>query len=126
MNKISLETIAKTLGYNKHYICTAFKKDTGITIFDYLNFVRIRHAAEMFSYSDKDLLTICQRVGFTNLSHFNHTFKKLTGLPPGQYKRMFPVDINGNLQGGCFLPNNDIYQIQKISEIFGTFPQKEV
>ena len=121
MNKVDLETIANTLDYNKHYLCAAFKKDTGITIIDYLNFVRIRHAAELFSYSDKDLTTICMRVGFTNLSHFNHTFKKLTGLPPGQYKRMFPVDINGNLQAGSFLPPHDKNQIQKISEIFGTF-----
>ena len=124
MNNVTLDMLAREFDYNKHYLCVAFKKDTGITIIDYLNFVRIRHAAEMFSYNDLDLPTVCTRVGFTNLSHFNNTFKKLTGMPPGHYRRMFPVDVNGNLREGGFIPGNNEDQIQKISEIFGTLPNE--
>lgn len=116
---LSLDLIADTLGFNKHYICTAFKKDVGITIINYLNYLRIRHAAELFSYSDSDPLIICNKVGFKNLSHFNHTFKYLTGMPPGHYRKMFPVDVNGNLKEGNFLSSSIDEEIKKASEVIG-------
>ena len=115
--QLSLDLIADTLGFNKHYICTAFKRDVGITIINYLNYLRIRHAAELFSYSDADPLIICNKVGFKNLSHFNHTFKNLTGMPPGHYRKMFPVDVNGNLKKGNFLASSIDEEIKKASEV---------
>lgn len=97
MNQISLDMIAEHVDYNRNYICTRFKKDTGISIIDYLNYVRIRQAAQYFSYSDIDISQVCSRVGFTNISHFNRTFKKFSGISPGTFRKMFPVDINGYL-----------------------------
>ena len=118
--QLSLDLIADTIGFNKHYMCTAFKKDVGITIINYLNYLRIRHAAELFSYSDADPLIICNKVGFKNLSHFNHTFKSLTGMPPGHYRKMFPVDVNGNLKKGNFLASSIDEEIKKASEVIGS------
>ncbi len=118
--QLSLDLIADSVGFNKHYICTAFKKDVGITIVNYLNYLRIRHAAELFSYSDADPLIICNKVGFKNLSHFNHTFKSLTGMPPGHYRKMFPVDVNGNLKKGNFLASSIDEEIKKASEVIGS------
>ena len=45
----SLDGLAAALGYNKSYLCIAFKRDTQITINDCLNTLRIRKAAELIA-----------------------------------------------------------------------------
>jgi AraC-like DNA-binding protein len=118
MHPISLTAIAEHVDYNPNYICSLFKKDTGVTIIDYLNFVRIRRAADHFSYSDIDITQVCARVGFANVSHFNRTFKKFVGLSPRIYRRMFPLDINGTL--GKNSDSSEIEgQILTIAQAFG-------
>ena len=90
---IPLQTIADKIGLNKNYMCSAFKRDTGMTIGNCLTFIRIRKAAEFISFSDMSLQQVAEATGFTNLSHFNRIFKKIAGIPPGQYRRMFPASI---------------------------------
>jgi AraC-like DNA-binding protein len=94
MEPVSLDAISQSVDYNSSYVCTVFKKDTGITVNDYLNFVRIKQAAEYLSYTNLDIGTVCALSGFQNQSHFNRTFRKFLGVPPGYYKRMTPVNIN--------------------------------
>lgn len=92
-HEVPLQEVADSLGFNKNYICSAFKRDSGMTIGGCLTVIRIRKAAELISFSDMNLSQVAEATGFTNLSHFNRIFKKVTGIPPGQYRRMFPVDI---------------------------------
>ena len=91
MNHLYLHDIAEQIGYNRNYLCSLFKKDTNITIIDYLNFVRIKKACEFIRYSD--IKQIGSRVGFTNISHFNRTFKKLMEISPNQFGKIQPVSI---------------------------------
>lgn len=90
---ISLQEIADAVGFNKNYICSVFKRDSGMTIGNCQTAIRIRKAAEMISFSDMNLVQVASATGFTNLSHFNRIFKKVVGIPPGQYRRMFPGSI---------------------------------
>jgi len=120
-NQISLEMIAKSIGYNKNYICSVFKKDTDISIIDYLNFVRIRQAAVYFSYSDIDVSLVCARVGFANVSHFNRTFKKFIGISPTTYKKMYPLDLNGSLGNSEIMTSALGSQITTLADAFGIF-----
>ena len=93
MNHLYLHDIAEQIGYNRNYLCSLFKKDTNITIIDYLNFVWIKKACEFIRYSNIDIKQIGSRVGFTNISHFNRTFKKLVGVSPSQFGKIQPVSI---------------------------------
>lgn len=94
MHHIYLNDIAEYVEYNRNYMCSVFKKETGITVVDYLNYVRIRKACEYILYSDISFSQICYRVGFLNLSHFNRTFKKLVGTTPSAYSKMVDIDDN--------------------------------
>lgn len=91
---IYINDIAEYIEYSRNYMCLLFKKDTGITVVDYLNYVRIRKACEYIIYSDIGLQQISCRVGFLNLSHFNRTFKKLVGTSPSVYSKMVGIDDN--------------------------------
>lgn len=91
--EILLQEVGDSMGFNKNYICSVFKQDSGMTIGGCLTIIRIRKAAELISFSDMNLSQVAMATGFTNLSHFNRIFKKITGIPPGQYRRMFPADI---------------------------------
>lgn len=93
MCDISLEMVSAATGYNRNYICTAFKRDCGFTVSTYLNYVRIFHAAEMIAYGDYTLQQVCTAVGFNDLSYFTKTFRKIVGVPPGQYRQAFPDDV---------------------------------
>lgn len=88
--KLSLDDIADTIKYNKNYICKLFKNETGQTINEYLVNLRIREAEKLITFSHYSLVQIAQNTGFGSINHFNRTFKKKVGVPPGLYKRLFP------------------------------------
>jgi AraC-like DNA-binding protein len=90
---LSLDDLAQALGYNKSYLCIAFKKDTRQTILDCLNMIRIRSAAALIVYSDHSLSQVAELCGFTTVSHFNRVFLKYAGITPGHCRRAYPPDI---------------------------------
>lgn len=89
----SLDALAEAIDYNKSYLCVAFKKDTRMTIWDCLNTIRIRRAAELIVYSDHSIPRVAAQCGFTSVSHFNRVFLKYVGTTPGQCRRSAPGDI---------------------------------
>ena len=90
---ISLDDVAAAVGYNKSYMCTAFHRNTQITINDCLNMIRIRRAAELITYSDNDLSQIASMCGFSTVSHFNQVFLKHVGTTPGQCRKAYPLNV---------------------------------
>ena len=89
----SLDALAEAIDYNKSYLCVAFKKDTRMTIWDCLNTIRIRRAAELIVYSDHSIPQVAAQCGFASVSHFNRVFLKYVGTTPGQCRRATPGDI---------------------------------
>lgn len=90
---VSLDDLAAELDYNKTYLCKAYKNDTETTILDTLNMIRIRHAAELITYSDMSLSQVAAECGFATVSHFNRVFHKYVGITPGQCRRAYPADV---------------------------------
>lgn len=89
----SLDDLAGLLDYNKTYLCKAFRDDTGSTILDVLNLIRIHHAAELITYSDLSLTQVAADCGFSSVSHFNRVFRKYVGITPGQCRKAYPDGI---------------------------------
>ena len=87
----SLQELGRQLNYNKNYLCSAFAKDTGVTIVEYLNFVRVRRAMIFFAFYRQDVYTACESVGYANLSHFSRTFKAMVGMPPREFRKAFSM-----------------------------------
>lgn len=85
----SLDNMQEALGYNKRYLCSVFKQNTGITIVDYLNHIRIRHATICFYYHDVSVTIAAQSVGFSTPLHFTRVFKQLVGITPTAFRKYY-------------------------------------
>lgn len=89
MQQISLEQIAEQAGFNSSYYSTLFKKETGKTFSEYLAGVRISAAKELLRDTDTPIAKICEQVGYSDAKHFTSTFKKHTGIKPGEFRKLY-------------------------------------
>ena len=77
MEDISVNQLAEILYVSPYHLCHEFKNATGKTIIQYLNTTRILHAQRLMLETDYNITQISREVGFSNLTHFNRTLKKL-------------------------------------------------
>lgn len=85
---ISLESVAEQLHMSAGYISKLFKDQTGLNFSDYLNDLRMQKAKELLQSSDCKIQEVAERVGYFNVNSFIRMFKKSTGLPPGEFRRL--------------------------------------
>lgn len=84
--KISLDDVAKEINMSKHYLCNAFKKETGENMSLYINKLRIEKAKQLLLESDAKIKEIYEQVGYTDQQYFSKVFKKITGKTVIEYK----------------------------------------
>lgn len=83
---INISYISKIFHYNEMYLGRLFKKETGMSIGDYITLRRLALAKELLSATDDKIISISSGVGFNNVTYFNRVFKKHTGLTPMEYR----------------------------------------
>ncbi len=88
---IRLEEISSMLNISHHHFCRLFKKATGRTFIEYLNYFRISVAKKKLLQTDLTVSEILISVGFTSISYFNRIFKKQTGFSPTEYRKKYSV-----------------------------------
>jgi len=66
-----------------------FKLRTGRTLPEYVNALRIGRACELLSDDKWKVADIAMECGYANLANFNRHFRKITRLPPREYRRRF-------------------------------------
>lgn len=86
-HQFSIEDLSKINGYKSEYLSNLFKKNMGITIFQYTNQIRIETAKKLLpNFTIKETAFSC---GFEDEKYFMKVFKKLEGLTPTEYKNTF-------------------------------------
>lgn len=86
-NKITLKQIAEQFYISPSYLSRIFKKLTGFHFSEYVQVVRIREAQKRLINSTDSVQFIAEQTGFEHISHFNKTFKKLSGTNPLRYRK---------------------------------------
>ncbi|MBI4979322.1 MAG: helix-turn-helix transcriptional regulator [Spirochaetes bacterium] len=81
-----LNDIAATVSLNPSYLSRFFRQETGYTVFEYVNELRIQKACEHLRNSDKPILDIALDVGYNSISFFNRIFKRSVGMTPKHYR----------------------------------------
>jgi len=83
---LCLDNLASHASINKYHLCKLFKKNTGITINQYISSRRIAQAKKLLIQGDS-VTAASEKSGFNNLSHFIRTFHQMTGITPTKYVR---------------------------------------
>ena len=84
---ISVDDVADALKLNKSYLCSIFKKETGITIGSFIEHKKNELAIEYLSNTDMSYLDISNTLGYTSYSYFIQRFKKMNGVTPSDYRK---------------------------------------
>lgn len=84
--KITPHQLAGKLNMNCSYLCTFFRKETGMTISRYVQEEKIKTAKHLLSGSDLSLVEISEALAFSSQSYFGKIFKKITGMTPESYR----------------------------------------
>lgn len=66
-----------------------FRAATGKTLIEYVQNLRVEEAKQLLETGKAPVDEICTRVGYEEAAFFRRLFKRLTGLTPGQYRKMF-------------------------------------
>jgi AraC-like DNA-binding protein len=84
--KITVQMLADHLELNRSYLSRAFKKDTSITLIDYIHSVKIDEAKRLLLHTQEPIVEISLILGFSSQSHFQTLFKKVVGKSPGKFR----------------------------------------
>ncbi|SMF65216.1 Response regulator containing CheY-like receiver domain and AraC-type DNA-binding domain [Paenibacillus uliginis N3/975] len=84
---ISLDQLAESLNLSAAYLSVYIKEKTGANFSEHFNTVRIRKAKDLLSGNELSIQEISLQLGYSNVTSFNRMFKKMTGMPPGEYRK---------------------------------------
>ena len=86
---LRLEDVSSAVGFNATYFSTLFKKETGQNFVDYLTELRISKSKELLCADELSVQDVAEQVGYRDLKYFSRLFKKLTGVSPSDYKKLY-------------------------------------
>lgn len=89
-SELSLKVISDYADLTPQYMCTLFKKETGLTVTQFINQEKIEIAKDLLSHTDLPIMDISLLLNYGDHSYFTRIFKKHTGLSPLKYR-------NGNI-----------------------------
>ena len=83
---ISLKFLSAKFNLSQGYLNTIFKDLTGLSVFEYINQVRLDAAAKLLVETNASTLSIMEKCGFINESHFYKLFKARFEVTPRTYR----------------------------------------
>ena len=83
---LQVKDLARQLGYSKDHLSWLVKKETGLTLKNFLDIERMKAAERLLNYSGKTISEIADQLGFTDVYSFSHFFRRISGHNPSQYR----------------------------------------
>jgi transcriptional regulator GlxA family with amidase domain len=87
--KISIEHLSSKFSVGRRNFDRRFIKATGNTPVEYLQRVKIEYAKKTFETSRKTINEVMYDVGYSDVKAFREVFKKITGMPPLEYRNKY-------------------------------------
>jgi two-component system, response regulator YesN len=84
---ISLDALAKQVGFSPIYLSKMFKEKLGVNYIDFLTECRIDKAKKLMIDPEKSLKEITFEVGYHEPNYFSKVFKKMCGVSPKEYRK---------------------------------------
>jgi AraC-like DNA-binding protein/mannose-6-phosphate isomerase-like protein (cupin superfamily) len=83
---LSSERLCNHFHLSRSYLFKLFKQNTGVSINEFIVTYRINKAKELLQGTELPITEVAATAGFQDISHFCHTFKRLSGMTPSRYR----------------------------------------
>lgn len=85
--EFSLKTLAEKINISRYYLVHLFKTETGTTVIEYRNELKITKAKLMLINTDKTISEIALACGFCSAAYFTEIFSKSEKITPTEYRK---------------------------------------
>ena len=86
--------LAAEAGVHPVYFAATFRRFQGCSVADYIRRRRVQYARAQLREPERTLADIAAMAGFADQSHFTRTFKRSTGMTPGEYRTFLRFKTN--------------------------------
>ena len=86
--KLTLNMLAEVACMHPNYLCNCFRKRMNMTVFEYIDRVRLHHALEYLRQGKMTISEIAERTGYSSLQAFSKNFRKVYTVSPRNYGSM--------------------------------------
>lgn len=83
---VTVSQAAAMLHLSDSAFCKYFKRSMGKTFSDYVNDIRVTHAASLLIETDLSIASLAADCGFENMSYFNRIFLRKKGIQPYKFR----------------------------------------
>jgi Response regulator containing CheY-like receiver domain and AraC-type DNA-binding domain len=87
--ELSVNSLAEGVFLTPTYLSALFKKETGVTIGQYLTNYRIERAKQLLRDKRYKLYRISSLVGYSDANYFARIFKRQVGIIPSEYREKY-------------------------------------
>lgn len=91
LKPLTVEMIAKEMGYTEYYFTKKFNKEMGIKLMDYVKQERIEYAKIALITTKKSIQDISDALHFGTRNYFSKVFHELVGVTPAVYRENMGV-----------------------------------
>ena len=85
--QLTIEELLQDTNYAHSHILRLFKKETGRTITQFFQKIKLKYAKNLLESSNQSIASIVLEIGFSNIGHFTNLFKKEYGVTPSEYRK---------------------------------------
>lgn len=91
-DNIPISLLAELCGMSEVTFRSIFTNSMGITPVKYINNLKLEHAKELLTSSDRSVTEIAELSGFHDECYFSREFKKRVGTSPSEFKKQSKFD----------------------------------
>lgn len=85
--KLTISGLAQRTGYTEYYLSRKFKRETGVSISNYIKFAKIERAKALLTGTSEGIAEISDRLKFSSRTHFANAFSEVAGCPPSEFRK---------------------------------------
>lgn len=90
-HELTLDMISEAVLVSPYHMSRVFKSETGCTPMQYAGRLRLGKAQTLLVHTPLSITDIAFQVGYNNSCSFNYAFRKMFGITPAEFRRLYRV-----------------------------------
>ena len=90
--QLKISDVCQNLGYSKSYLSKLFHEQTGYTIANYSNFLKIKLAKKLIRENNLNFSQISDKLSFDNPQYFSRVFKRFEKISPTEFRKTLVLE----------------------------------